>query len=214
MAVGPAYSADGTTPSIAPRQGRMAEAIVGQAHGKYYEAASRGNVYAGSTSAGRAPQLTFTTAPPFVLYNPTGSQKRASILKVSMAQAATGTLGTGGLFHCGFTLNGPTATQSGVVPSGTAITPKNCDIGSSNNASALLFEAATLNAGPLGMGLLANLSEVAGGTIGGNSNAVIDDVDGAIVLDPTGGWCLSALMAAGSSPLIHAGVVWEEVQIG
>jgi hypothetical protein len=38
----------------------------------------------------------------------------------------------------------------------------------------------------------------------------VEDVDGMIVLEPGAGWYLATKSAAGSSPLVDVGVVWEE----
>jgi hypothetical protein len=215
--VGVSYAADGSQPAAAPRLGQHLEAVVQQAHGKYYEAVSRGNCYSAHTSAGRAPGTALGTTPPILLYNPVGSGKRLKIMKVSVAQAATGTLGTGVLAHCGFTINGPTGSQSNVAPvvgSGASITPKNLDLAGGANASvATVFEAGTLNANPALLYPMANLTESVGGTTATAQTVCTEDVDGNIILEPGGGWCLEALAAAGSSPLVHAGVVWEEVPI-
>jgi hypothetical protein len=37
-----------------------------------------------------------------------------------------------------------------------------------------------------------------------------EDVDGLIVLEPGAGWFLATKSAAGASPLIDVGIVWEE----
>jgi hypothetical protein len=214
--VGVQMVADGGAPAIAPRQGKTSEAIVSQAHGKYYEATSRGNIYSAAVTAGQAPGTALGVHPSILLYNPAGSGKRLSIKKVSMGQAATGTLGTGTLYHSVFTLNGTVGGQSGVAPvvgSGAALTPINNDVGASNSSVATVFQNGTLSANPALLYPFANLSEAAGGTIAGNSDVIYEDVDGAIVLEPGSGWCLEALAAAGSSPLIEPGVVWEEIPI-
>ncbi len=213
LTVGVQLVADGGTPAIAPRQGKTSEAVVGQAHGKYYEATSRGNVYSATNATARSPQVSLTTTAPLVLYNPVGSGKRFKIMKVTFAQAATGTLGTGAQYHCGFCLNGPTATQSGVLPTGTAVTPKNMDLGNSNSSAATVLEQATLNAAPAALYPFANLSEAAGGTIAGNSDVITEDVDGGIVLEPGSGYTTQGIAAAGSSPLCWIGIVWEEIPI-
>jgi hypothetical protein len=210
---GPAFTSTGGSPGYDQTQDEHGSERVVQASGKYGDVAKRQNVYCAHTSAGRAPGTALGTAPPLLVYNPVGSGKRLKILKVSIAQAATGTLGTGVLSHCGFTINGPMATQSNVIPvvgSGAAITPKNLDIGGPLASVATVFEAGTLNANPALLYPVANLSEAAGGTIAGNTDTCTEDVDGAIVLEPGSGWCLEALAAAGSSPLVHCGVVWEE----
>lgn len=198
------------------REGKTGEQNVAQAHGKYYEAVLRGNVYSAVNTTARSPGTALGTTPPITLYNPPGSGKRLSILRVGFAQAATGTLGTGGLFHTVYTLKGPVGSQAGTAPvvgSGGVITPINMLVGTANNSVASAFELGTLGANPVAFGLFANLSEAAGGTIADNSDRVFEDVDGAIVLAPGAGWALEAIMAAGSTPLGWYSVVWEECPI-
>jgi hypothetical protein len=211
--VGPAFSAVGSTPGYDQTQDEHGAERVCQSQGKYSEPVKRQNCYAAHTSAGRAPGTALGTSPPILVYNPVGSGKRLKIMKVSVAQAATGTLGTGVLSHCAFTINGPVGSQSNVVPvvgSGASITPKNLDVGGPSASVATVFELGTLNANPVLLYPLAQLAESVGGTTAVNPNVISEDVDGAIVLEPGAGWCLEALAAAGSTPLIHAGVVWEE----
>jgi hypothetical protein len=216
MAVGPVYTGDGSTPVGAPRQGRLSEAIVGQAHGKYYEAASRSAIYAGSNAVKRDPLAALaTSASVFGVFNPAGSTKRLSLLKASYAQAATGTQGTGALMHCVATLNGPIATQGGTIPTGTAVVPLNQNLGSSNSSVASAFELIVLHTtAPVSLYPFANLSQSAGGTISANHEKVVDDVDGAIILEPGGIWCAQGITAAGTGPLVFVGAMWEEVLIG
>ncbi len=197
------------------REGRSAEQCASQAHGKYYEAAARGNLY-WAQSGSQAFATVLSTVAPLILYNPLKSGKRLALKKVYFAQAQTGTLGTGGLFNCVFTVNGPVATQSGTAPvvgGGAAVTPVNALIGAANSSVAVLFSGGTLAANPQPLDLIANLSEVAAATIGGNTDKNFVDLDGSIVLGPGAGWCPQALMAAGSAPLGYFGVAWEEINV-
>src|SRR5690349_21757277 len=128
LRVGPVSQADGTNPSA--RGGKEGQLIVGQAHGKYYEAVSRGNCYAAQTAAtGVAPGTSIGTTGAFTLSNPKGSGKRLKVMKLGMAYIS-GTLGAGAV-HI-LTNNDPTAA----APTGTAITPKNLDLGAANNSVA------------------------------------------------------------------------------
>jgi hypothetical protein len=147
---------------------------------------------------------------PLVLYNPVGSGKRLRILKVAVAQDATGTLGTGALFHMGLTINGPTGSQSNTVPTGTAITPTNMDIGSANASVASLLKSATVVAGQALYPFMQEAESVGGTTTSGSCVTCYEDVDGNITLEPGAGWYLGGKGAAGASPLIIAGIVWEE----
>jgi hypothetical protein len=212
--VGVSYAADGTQPAAAPRLGQHLEAIVQQAHGKYKEAAVRGNMYAGCNITARSPGTALSTTAPLVLYNPVGSGKRLILKKVTVAQAATGTLGAGVLHHCGFTINGPTATQSNVIPTGTARTPSNLDLGGGANASvATLLENCTLNAAPVALYPFAAQNDAVAQTTAAPINTAYEDVDGAIVLEPGGGYTVEGISTGSSSPLIYLGMVWEEEPI-
>ncbi len=196
------------------RESKTASQVVGLAHGKYYEAASRGNLYAAATQSSVAVSTALSVTCPFTLYNPLASGKWLAIKRATFAQGATGTFGTGGLFHCVYTIKGPVASQSGTAPvvgGGAVVTPVNCLIGTANSAVGLVFQAGTLNAAPVALYPMVNMSEVAAGTIGDNSIVNFEDVNGAIVLQPGAGWALEGISAAGSSPLAFFGVVWEEI---
>ncbi len=196
------------------REGKTGEQVVGQAHGKYYEAASRGNLYYARNASSRIPTTTLSTTCPFTLYNPLGSKAQLSIKRVSFAQGITGTLGTGGLFHTAYTLSGPLATQGGTVPTGTAVTIFNALVGLPSASVATVLEAVSLHTTvPVALWPWLNMSEVAATTIGGNTINNFEDVDGAIVLGPGSGWAPQSIMAAGSSPLAWFGVCWEEIPI-
>lgn len=214
MSVGPQMAADGSTPATAPRQGKSAEAIVGQAHGKYYEATSRGKVYSGANgSTGRAPGTALGVSPSILLYNPAGSNTRLAILKVSTG-LISGTMGAGTLFHCGFSLSGPLGSQAGVAPvvgSGASITPSCLDVGSGSGSVATAFSLGTLNANPVILYPFLTISQEVVATTALAPDMTMEDVDGLIVLESGGGWCLEGVAAAGTSPLVSSAVVWEEI---
>ena len=212
--VGPVFTADNTTPA-SPRFGRLTEQIIGQGHGKFYETTSRGNMFSGYATALTASTAN-STAPGLTLYNPLSSGKRLALTKFGYGQDAVSTnkLGTGTLFHCIYSLNGPTATQSGIIPTGTPVIPTNTDIGAALNSAANLLSTATLNAAPKLLYPAINKSEVTVGTIGGNSQPNWEDMDGLIVLEQGAGWCTNSIAAAGTTPAEQIGVAWEEIQPG
>ncbi len=212
--VGISYAADGTQPAAAPRLGQHLEAIVQQAHGKYKEATVRGNMYSGCTITARSLGTALSTTAALTLYNPIGSGKRLILKKVALSAGTSGTTGAGSVHHCGYTLNGPTATQSGTVPTGTSRTPANLDLGGGPNASvAVLLENATLAAAPVALYPLANLNDAVQATTAGALSQVYEDIDGSIVLEPGGGYCVQAISAGSSSPLFQMGLMWEEEPI-
>src|SRR5437773_12398221 len=98
LRTGASLQADGTNPQA--RACKTGEVAVSQVHGKYYEAASRGNLYAAGTAAGGvAPTTAVGTTGPFILENPRGSGKRLVLKKVSLAYNS-GTMGPGVWWHC------------------------------------------------------------------------------------------------------------------
>jgi hypothetical protein len=203
--VGAITGGDGTTQQT--RAGKTGETIVSQAHGKYYEATHRGNVYAAGTAAGGVALGTAVgTTGAFILENPKGSGKRLAIKKVSMAYQS-GTLGAGLVWHCAN--NNPTAAA---VSGGTAITPTNCDVGAAMNSVAKPNTGGTLAATPNQLYPFCSLdAELASSVVGTRLNQ--EDVDGAIVIEPGCQYSLQAEAAAGSSPKVSFGVVWEEIPI-
>jgi hypothetical protein len=212
--VGPTYAAAGSPAAFDARQGEHGETIMQQLSGEYSEQCKRGNIYAGqATGLTPTTAISGTTSAPLVLYNPFGSGKRLKLLKVGYGPAATGTLGSGTVFHCGFTLNGPTATQTGVIPTGTAITPICLDLGNANQSVAVLLSTATLHAAAAALYPLASQGEEVGGTTATQPSPIVEEVKGCITLEPGGGYTNGTVSAAGSSPLVDIGFVWEEEAI-
>ncbi len=210
--VGPSFAAPGAQPAFDQTMDEHNAGRIVQCSGKYADVTKRQNVYSAfATGLTPTTALSGTTSSPLVLYNPVGSGKRLKIMKVGYGQAATGTLGTGMAFHCGFTINGPTASQSNTVPTGTGVTPTNMDIGAANASVASVLSTATLNAAAKGLYPFAQQGESVGGTTtSGTPTLCVEDVDGAIVLEPGAGYTVGTVAAAGSSPLVDIGIVWEE----
>jgi hypothetical protein len=205
--VGPTTTADGAVPAGAPRYGKTGEQVVGQAHGKYFEAVHRGNCYVASAGAtGQAPGTAIGTTACFTLWNPLGSGKRLKLIRASLGYIS-GTLGAGTLFYVANT--SPTAT---LPTGGTAVTPTNCDLGAAANNVAKAYYGSTLPASPTVLrpwcSLFAELASTA--------NALQDeteDLDGEFVIEPGCGLSVEAVAAAGTSPVISPGFTWEEVPI-
>jgi hypothetical protein len=205
--VGPTSTADGAIPPGAPRYGKTGESIVSAAHGKYFEAVHRGNVYTGSTAGtGQAPGTAIGTTAAISLWNPLGSGKRLKLMKTSVGYNS-GTLGAGAIFYC---LNtSPTAT---LPTGGTAITPTNCDAGAANNSVAKLGFGTTLAAAPTAVRPFASLFAELASTANAMQQ-LVDDNDGEYVIEPGCGISLQAVAAAGTGPKLDFGFTWEEVAI-
>jgi hypothetical protein len=208
--VGPTFSSVGAQGGYDGRQEEHGAAVMQQASGKYTEATKRGGVYS-AFGTGLTPTTALNgTAVPLVLYNPVGSGKRLKVLKVGVAQAATGTLGTGAWFHGAITINGPTGSQGNTVPTGSSVTPVNMDIGAANASVATVLTTATIVAGKALYPFLQQAESVGGTTTSGSMVPCYEDVDGNIILEPGAGYVPLTISAAGSSPLVDIGVVWEE----
>lgn len=204
-AVGPQPGGDGTTPPTG-RQAKTGDAVVTQGHGKYYEAAGRGVLFAAcDQGVGIVVQVTITTAATLCLYNPANSQKRIAISKVALAYFS-GTLGAGAWYH-GFN---PVGTAA---PSGGTLLVSNCtDIGNDSVlvAVGVCRSGATVVAGTVLYPVGSSLPILA--STAGDPFSIEEDVDGAIVLEPGGIWQLLGVFGGtGSSPKISAGIVWEEI---
>lgn len=203
MPVGPSYNADGTTPAL--RFGKTSEQTVGQAHGKYYEAASRGVMFNACAQAGVAPGTSLGTTACLVLYNPPGSGKRLAIKKVS-AGYVSGTLGAGTVFHCVL----GTITQT-APSSGTLLVNNCCDVGNANAGVGVVRTGATVVQPVAYRPFFSTGAELA--TTASAMQEMTEDIDGEIVLEPGCTYQIQGITAAGSTPLIAPGITWEEIPI-
>lgn len=213
MAVGPILGADGTTPPTG-RQGHTGESIVGMAHGKYFEAASRGLLFGACSQAGVAPGTALGTTAAFALYNPPTSGKRLSVCKVSLGYVS-GTLGAGVMFHCVNVMVAGTALPA-APSSGTALTVYSRGVGlppsaASNAATASAMTGATVTQ-PIAMRPFCSFNAILASTATGIF-FVSEDVNGEFVIYP--GYCyqLQSIAASGSTPLVAIGATWEEVPL-
>jgi hypothetical protein len=205
LRTGPVTQADGTNPQA--RAGKTAEIIVSQCHGKYFEASHRGVLFvAGTPAGGVAPGTSVGTTGAFILENPKGSGKRLAVKKVTMAYQG-GTLGAGLVWHCANT--NPAAAA---VTSGTAVTPTNVDLSNGGSAVGKPNSGGTLPASATQLYPFASLPAQATSTAAAPCIAS-EDVDGAIVIEPGTQYSLQAEAAAGTSPKVSFGVVWEEIPI-
>jgi hypothetical protein len=204
--VGIQLGADGTTPAV--RQARTGDTVVSQGHGKYYELCGRGAVFCASDAgAGIAPMtaLSGTTAC-LTLANPANNTKRLAILKVAIGYFS-GTVGSGSFYH-------------GILP------PTVAQPSSGSGASAFSLAGGLPNA-PAATGVAKTGATVTASTANplwpicsfnlgtaattNPATILIEDVDGAICIDPGAAWTLLSVLASSSSPKISVGIVWAEV---
>jgi hypothetical protein len=98
--VGPDALQDGAEAKL--RQGRTAEAIVQELHGRFYEQTKRGNVFSDGLGLTGINNATYTTAtvgatvtPIAGLYNPTNSGVDCVVIEASLALVMTALAATG-----------------------------------------------------------------------------------------------------------------------
>src|SRR6266566_5105324 len=113
--VGPRLLSDGTVAEF--RSARTGAGVITDAHGHFYEAVARGNVFAALNSAARALTVSLTTTAGLGIYNPVGSGKNLVILATAF-RYGSGTLAAGYILHALF----PATTGS---VTGTVLTPVN-----------------------------------------------------------------------------------------
>jgi hypothetical protein len=220
--VGPVVGADGSLLPSGLRQGRLADLIVSELHGRFYEQAFRGNLFSGGMTLTSISNATFSTgtlgptATPIVgVWNPLTSGKNLVILqvRVSPINTALQTTGAGSLMWASSVGNGAltlgsapmnrlTGLAAGSVAkdmSGIALT------GLTNN---LVVRDATM----LCSGAMSNLStlQTAAGLMPAQ-NPTIDPVDGAWIVPPGG--VLAVLCTTNPPVAISAAssILWEEV---
>jgi hypothetical protein len=210
--VGSSFSAIGSSPGYDARQDEHGCIVVTQGGGKYKEPTKRGKMFSAINATARAVPASFTTTCPLLVYNPAGSGIRAIIKKVSFSPGVTGTQGNGRISHGKITLNGPGGSQGGVVPTGTAVTPQNLDLGGPNNSAMTVLEQATIVAG-VELYHFCNVDAQVDATTVAVDRRTQEDVDGNIVVEPGAGWFLSGVTANQNTPLCFISVVWEEEPI-
>ena len=215
--VGQAIGQDGTNNNL--RQARTSELIVSQNHGRFYEATSRGNMFAltlsaatTGVSAGNLVGAAAAAATQFAIWNPVGSGVNLSILKTHIA-IISGTIVGGPVFHGYF--NGTVPSIQSTFDAGRGA--QNSLIGGRTplaryvNTAASSGTALTGGVAPL-IHKPMNLTYSAGTYAALAGSIAMDLVDGDIVIPPGYGW-LPLFAGAGTSVLFSAACTWEEVPI-
>lgn len=198
--IGPGSGQDSGEDTI--RLGRTLEQIVSDAHGRYYEAVVRGNVYCAANSAAQATSTANATATGLILTNPVGTGKVLSILDIVVGVGAA----VAAAFEVGLFANiNPLAAA---VTQTTPITPRNALLGSANVGVGLAASSATLPATPTHIRTLLASGWV---TATAQSQEVAkDEVAGAIALLP--GTAVSIQSIVGTQSVI-ASITWEEIAV-
>ena len=201
--VGPSVVADGSSALV--RLGKTGELIAHTAHGKYFEAASRGNLFMASLAVGGvAPGTAFSTTPTIALWNPPGSGILCAIQQVWVGYVS-GTLGAGTLCH------GVNPSQVTAPTTGTEITPQGALLGVLR-AKTRAYTGATVSVTPVILRASLHLG-AALATTATFPAVAYDEVDGSIVIPPGSLWAYHGVAAAGTTPLVIVSALFEEVPI-
>jgi hypothetical protein len=203
LKVGPQQLTDGTLNAL--RSGKTGEGIFGQAHGKYYEAASRGKMFY-SHIVGQTMTAPHTTCVGNILWNPTGSGVNLSMLEWS-ANVIVASSTVTGLSLC--------YGVQAIVPSTVttvATTMGNCLLGALGgyNGAAKGYAAATLLVTPTVIWpLIENFA-----ALGDKGMGVYSGGFGGVPIVPPGYYiCIQTLGANAASAGVTSGLIWEEVPI-
>jgi len=185
-----------------PRLGKTGEFIFSQAHGKYYEAASRGRLFY-SHSVARAMSAPSTSAIGNIVWNPPGSGVNLSFCLASFIIIVVD----------GDAVNVDVcySVQATVPGSVTVATSGPCLLGpvgvSSGKAKA--YSIATVTTAPTP---ILSLGEVGDAVLSVGTTLNTTDLDGMIVCPPGYLVSLHTVVAAGTAGMT-SDLVWEEVPI-
>lgn len=198
--VGPVVSADGGV--NAARAAKTGEIVATDAHGRYYEACSRGNVFIGANTAVQATSTASATATGLILTNPLGSGKVLSILDI--------TVGTGAAVAAAFSVGlfANINTLAAAVTQTTPITPRCALLGSANAPVGLLASAVTLPAAPTHIKQL-----LASGWVTATAQSIETmqhDIAGSIILLPNTAVSIQSVLG---TQTIVASITWEEIAL-
>ncbi len=199
--VGPQKNADGA-PNVG-RSGRSGEQMVADAHGRYQEAALRGNVFTASNVAAQAVSVALTTTyTGLCLSNPAGNTKNLVLLAgqyaISVAEAAIASQH----LIAGY-------SSAGIVTHTTPLAApgiQSAIINGNVNSTARVDSAATVVNPYYLMPIRAGFTAAA---LGGPGMGSMIDFGGLFIIPP-GGWIAWGALTAITG---FGGFVWEEIDI-
>lgn len=219
--VGPTSAGDNTYPPI--RQGRSAEVVVTELHGRFYEQVYRGNVYSGGMGLTTINNTTYTTntlgatcTPIAGVWNPSNSTVNLVILQAIVGVTITAATATGaGPFAWAYSIAN-TAITTGTAPLNRktlSLTGSQAKHYANIALTGLTTTLVVMGVAGTGGGSGEAYSFVA--TAAGTQDAYVattDNVDGGIIVPPGG---VLALLAT-TTPVAHSAssmIIWEEVPL-
>lgn len=208
--VGPQTLSDGVVGSRI-RQGRGAEQIFSELHGKYYEASYRGNLFWATMTAGVIfPAPGATAANPVSLYNPLGSGKNLVLVSFDMVLTIIPGTPLTGLY--GLYINN--LPQAAAV-TGTTLAAQSGLIGGTAASAGKALTTSTVPAAP-------TLFLPFGGKVTGEVAAVVPitglpayhiDFDGRAILAPGTAITPQQTVADTTNATVLCAWAWEEVSV-
>jgi hypothetical protein len=219
--VGPQVVADGA--SAAVRQGRSAELIAQQLHGRLYEANYRGALFSGGMGLTAINNATYTSGtlgatctPVLGVWNPAGSAVNLVILQGVLGLTITALQATGAAPFVWATATGQSAISTGAQPLNRktlaqqgAVARDLTNVALTGLAGNLVVRGASALGG--GSGEAAAFLATAAGMQTPQFPSV-EQLDGAIIVPPGG---VLALLAT-TTPVAHSAasmLLWEEVAV-
>lgn len=210
--VGPSNPTDGTIDQPF-RQGRTGEQVVTELHGKYYEQASRGRGFFGSSASGGIALIVPATGGGHpTLWNPLGSGVNVSILRLELGYVSGNNAPT--CLEWAVTRStGSTVATGAPIATATLVNPEPCLIGAGAVAQAKwspttnTFTAAPVFLRSAGLSLFTGVAATA--TI---PFPLVANYDGDFTLAPGSAISLCS-QASTTTAVFQVTVTWEEVLI-
>lgn len=207
--VGPTIASDQATPWV--RGGRDGATVVTELHGKYYEQASRGKAFFGtSASAGIAIILPATGGGHPTLFNPLGSNVNVNIIALELSYVS-GNNAPGAIEWAQTANAGSAAATGSPIATFTQVASTPCLIGSTAKAQALwspttnTFTSAPTFVRPTGLSLFTGVAATAVAPF-----TLRAYYDGDLGLAP--GTALSlCCQTTTTTALFQVSIAWEEV---
>ena len=190
-------------------QGKQAELIVAELHGKYYTQAYRNNLFNGSTAiAGVTLPAYNTTTQVFGLWNPAGNTKNAVLVSLDIGLVSGADILSN--WTLSQSLNAGSALATGGISAFTAGTPQGGNIGvSGGNSVRFTPSAATTLASTFLMTL--GLSFNTTTTTTNYAVSLHYDFDGKVIVPPNS--AVWATNNAASGSVADLSLFWEEVPV-
>ncbi len=214
----PSNTSAGDGASLPLLQGKQAEAVVVELHGKYYTQAYRNNTYWASTAAAglTLSAVTNTASTDFILWNPQGSGKNCVLIRALIGVSTAATAGSN--FAYGVLQNAgsgvATAAPFSVFTQITATRGGgNLGLGFGQGSSvALIGSAATLTAAAVYMRTTGAAFGTGAITVPNNMPTLVEDFDGLIIVPPGVAFFIGTPIAGGQTAT-NVALHWEETPL-